>query len=316
MISIEEQPKIKMNLIKSQTLLLVGSSGLVGGKLRETLLDTLDATNTLITANRNEIKSFSAKNSSKCRHIHIYLNATKRKEWVYVLDKFKPNTIILVSNCRHFYQLNNAISETNIDAQKLRLIIIGTTGVFSPNQKYSMVYKEIELLLNMSNFKNFVLLRPSLIFGTSSDKNIHKVINFIKYLKFIPLLPNGNGTIQPVYYLDVVEAIINSIKNKKIKGFYNITGNDCISYTEMYQIIFFSMRLKPRFIKLPRNIAILLASLCEFIFKDQAIITIEKVNRLIENKCFSNKDSVSIGLYNPTSFVKGIKSQIESMNIN
>lgn len=286
---------------------IIGSTGLIGYEVTKKIIRK-GGFKKITTASLNKNISKYHLNEKN----HYFLDFSSSYSWEKILLK-NPDIIVLISNCRHFLALKEAVETLKINPKNIKLIIVGTTGIFSPEQEYSNIYKYIEKEINLSKFKEYIILRPNLIYGSKRDKNINKVINFIHKYKFFPSLSSGKGKIQPLYYKDLVDAILSCIYTKNINGSFNITGNECLNYYQFYGEIFAALELKTRIINVPYYLSINVARLLELIKGKDFIISVERIKRLREIKCFSNYDSLKKNLYKPTPFKKGIRNQVQEL---
>tara|TARA_Y100001968_G_scaffold155755_1_gene142229 strand:- start:2202 stop:3107 length:906 start_codon:yes stop_codon:yes gene_type:complete len=293
------------------SILVVGSTGLVSGETMKLLCKSVPGKSLIISATRGFKKEEIKINHKTIRNIRGF-DATNPYNWEEIIKLYKPSTIAIISNCRHFLALHKVISKEEYINYSPRVILVGTTGVYSPTQKYSNLYKEIESLFFSSNLYNPVLIRPSLIYGDKNDQNMNKVISFIKKYKFWPLLCNGRGDFQPVYYKNVSEIINKAILMTDKCGAYNVTGKTCINYIDMASCIFKSLDIPIRLIRIPDIISYIIAYIMEFFMKNNSPISVEQINRLIENKCFDHSMSIKDFEYSPLSFEEGIKLQVKS----
>lgn len=287
---------------------IIGSTGLVGLEVTKKIINNGDFK--IVTT-----ASFNKKNYQKIlnKNNHFFGDFNNPYSWRNILRK-DPNIIVLISNCRHLLSLKKAIEDLNFNTNKTKLIIVCTTGIFSPVKKYSKIYKAIENQVKLLNFMEYIILRPNLIYGSRRDKNVNKVIKFINKYKFFPSLSNKKGKIQPLYYKDLVEAIVSSIYKSSLSGTFNITGQDCLDYNQFYEEIFKALDIKPRIVKVPYKLSLIIAKIFEFFKGSDFIINVERIERLKEIKCFSNLNSLKWKLYKPTSFEEGIRKQIKEFN--
>ncbi len=58
----------------------------------------------------------------------------------------------------------------------------------------------------------WVILRPTLIYGHGRDKNITEIARFIRRFGFFPLLGKANGLRQPIHVEDVAEACFAALR--------------------------------------------------------------------------------------------------------
>ena len=98
----------------------------------------------------------------------------------------------------------------------------------------------------------WTILRPTLIYGLGSDKNISVIARFIRRLAFFPLLGASCGLRQPVHVNDVALSCLAALKGiDSINRSYNLSGGETLTYREMVGRIFSAMEKSPRFVTFP-----------------------------------------------------------------
>lgn len=104
----------------------------------------------------------------------------------------------------------------------------------------------------MSKGIQWVILRPTLIYGLGRDKNITEIAGFIKRFGFFPLLGEANGLRQPIHVDDVGKACIAALKSSAaVNHAYNISGGETVAYREMIIRIFVALHRSPRLLTIP-----------------------------------------------------------------
>ncbi|SER26363.1 Nucleoside-diphosphate-sugar epimerase [Nitrosomonas sp. Nm51] len=101
----------------------------------------------------------------------------------------------------------------------------------------------------------WIILRPTLIYGLGCDKNISEIARFILRFGFFPLLGSADGLRQPIHAKDVATACILALQTLNIKNrSYNLTGGETLTYQEMIDRVFSALNKRPRFIRIPRGL--------------------------------------------------------------
>ena len=119
-----------------------------------------------------------------------------------------------------------------------RAIFVSTTAIFTKlNAKSKIIRLRAEKCILKSNLK-YTIIRPTMIYGTMDDRNIIRLIKWIKRFPFIPVFQNGKALQQPVFVEDVALAIVNSLESSKtINQTFNIAGAETMKFIEMIDII-------------------------------------------------------------------------------
>jgi len=101
----------------------------------------------------------------------------------------------------------------------------------------------------------WIILRPTLIYGYGRDKNITAIAGFIKRFGFFPLLGAAKGLRQPIHADDVAKACLQVLSKKSIVNKdYNISGAEVLTYREMVERIFTALGKKKRIVSIPSYI--------------------------------------------------------------
>jgi len=80
----------------------------------------------------------------------------------------------------------------------------------------------------------WIILRPTLIYGRGRDKNITEIMNFISRFGFFPMFGRAKGLRQPVHAEDVAQACLAALEESaQINHAYNLSGGETLSYREM-----------------------------------------------------------------------------------
>ncbi|MBV4551562.1 NAD-dependent epimerase/dehydratase [Pseudomonas sp. SWRI102] len=98
----------------------------------------------------------------------------------------------------------------------------------------------------------WVILRPTMIYGFGRDKNISEIARFIQRFGFFPLIGGGTGLRQPVHGDDVIQACLSAIGTADLpSGGYDLSGGEVLSYHTMVQRIFQALGRPERTLRLP-----------------------------------------------------------------
>ncbi|MCK4838275.1 MAG: NAD-dependent epimerase/dehydratase family protein [Desulfobulbaceae bacterium] len=153
-----------------------------------------------------------------------------------------------------------------------RVVALSSTSLFTKDdssdpeeQAVALRLAEAEARVQSWAKKNgveWVILRPTLIYGLGQDKNIAEIARFIHRFGFFPLFGEARGLRQPIHAADVAAACVAALKSPVgTSRAYNISGGETLSYREMVGRVFASLHRQPRLVKIPLA-AFQLAVLC------------------------------------------------------
>ena len=99
---------------------------------------------------------------------------------------------------------------------------------------------------------DWVILRPTLIYGLGQDKNISEIVRLIRRFGFFPLLGQANGLRQPVHAEDLAAACLSALKKTTVANrAYNLSGAETITYRDMINRVFAALGRRPRPVMIP-----------------------------------------------------------------
>ena len=98
----------------------------------------------------------------------------------------------------------------------------------------------------------WVILRPTLIYGLGRDKNISEIACFIRRFGFFPVLGEAKGLRQPIHAEDVAGACLTALQGSDVRSrSYNISGGETLTYREMVARVFAALGRRPRLLTVP-----------------------------------------------------------------
>ncbi|MRR15262.1 MAG: NAD-dependent epimerase/dehydratase family protein [Deltaproteobacteria bacterium] len=143
-----------------------------------------------------------------------------------------------------------------------RIVAVSSTSIFAKSRSGSA--DERSTALKLSGAENrlgewsadrgveWVVLRPTLIYGRGMDKNISEIVRLIRRFGFFPLLGKGDGRRQPVHAEDVAMACLSALeKTDVVNRAYNLSGGETLRYREMIKRLFAALGRRPRVIHVP-----------------------------------------------------------------
>ena len=98
----------------------------------------------------------------------------------------------------------------------------------------------------------WVVLRPTLIYGQGQDKNISEMARFIRRFGFFPLLGSAQGLRQPIHAEDVAAACVAALQTPGAANrAYNLSGGETLAYREMVARVFAALGRPARLMTVP-----------------------------------------------------------------
>jgi nucleoside-diphosphate-sugar epimerase len=233
---------------------------------------------------------------------YFQADITEPKSFEQLLDS---NTVYIdMTHPKYYHRSLEAVMSRGVE----RAYFVTTTGIFSSYNHLSDIYKINEEKIRQSGLV-YTILRPSMIYGHPRDRNMSRLIRFLKQYPIYPLFNDGRSLMQPVFFEDLADGIVNAINERKTeKKEYNLCGLESIQYKKLIETIIYKLGVRTKTINVPSSLAIIAAQVGSLI--PGFPITVEQVLRLQEDKIFDISKAISDLNYSPRKFEDGIEIEI------
>jgi nucleoside-diphosphate-sugar epimerase len=194
-----------------------------------------------------------------------------------------------------------------------RIVTLSSTSVFSKRASSSDEEKALALKLATAerqliewaeeNGIEWIILRPTLIYGLGADMNISVIARFISRFGFFPLFGKASGLRQPVHLEDVAGACLSALLDGHVRNrSYQISGGETLSYREMVARIFTAMGRKPRYLHVPLWLFRLAVSFIRKLprYRNWSVAMVERMN---SDLVFDHADATKDFGFDPRGFV-------------
>ncbi|NER93890.1 MAG: NAD(P)H-binding protein [Symploca sp. SIO1B1] len=191
-----------------------------------------------------------------------------------------------------------------------RAVFVSTTAIFTRlNAQSKGVRQEAEAAIKNSKL-DYTILRPTMIYGTPSDRNMVRLLRLIKRSPIIPVLGEGKSLQQPVHVQDVAWAICEVLNYPQTyRRDYNISGGQILSYNEVITIASQALGKQPLLLHLPTNLSVKLIKTAKTLGL-KTPVSPEQVLRLNEDKVFDYTNAQQDFNYSPRPFTAGIAQEV------
>lgn len=196
-----------------------------------------------------------------------------------------------------------------------RGIFVSTTALFTTLPANTKAVRLAAEKTVMDSSLKYTIIRPTMIYGTEKDRNMVRLIKFIKRYPALPVAGNGASLQQPIYVDDLVDAILNVIYNENCYNkAYNVSGRHALTYNEVVDITAKALNKKILKIHIPIKIVLPLIDLYNHLSKNPRI-KVEQILRLNEDKAFDHSEAFHDFGFSSRSFEEGINQEISEMKL-
>lgn len=143
-----------------------------------------------------------------------------------------------------------------------RLVALSSTSRFTKTSSFDPEEQRIAQLLRDAemqvqqwaeeNSVEWIILRPTLIYGLGQDKNVSDILRFIQRFGFFPLFGKAQGLRQPIHARDVAQACVATLGATGASNqAFNISGGETLTYRAMVARIFEALERPVRTLTIP-----------------------------------------------------------------
>jgi uncharacterized protein YbjT (DUF2867 family) len=190
-----------------------------------------------------------------------------------------------------------------------RLVVVGSTSAHSSHEFRSGPKKRAERLIRDSGL-GYTIVRPSMIYGSELDKNVHRLLRFLDRSPIFPMFGPGDNLWQPVYHEDCASGVYEALVRPAAVGrSYDLPGAEPLTYLELVRIAAGALGKKPRIIRLPLEPVHRLLVAAERVRLPLPVGS-EQVLRLREDKAYPYEDAIQDLGYAPRPFREGVALEV------
>ena len=205
--------------------------------------------------------------------------------------------ILYETRKQKFYNIHSSIPEAVAqicnDSDVKKFIHVSAIGASESSKSLYQKSKYQGEVKALENFKNTVVIRPSVVCGTEDN-----FTNLFSKLSILPVIPvvGMNYKFQPILVTDVADAIVQAIETKDNEGkIYEIGGPKVISFGDMVKSILSTIKKKRFVMEMPMPLAKIQSTITDLLpippilTRDQCEILSEADN-IVSNNHLTLKD--------------------------
>jgi uncharacterized protein YbjT (DUF2867 family) len=190
-----------------------------------------------------------------------------------------------------------------------QVIFISTRSVYSTvrtNTRDALI--EAERLIADSGLPA-TLFRPTMVYGRPGDRNIERLLRYLRRSPFMPVLGRGTGLQQPVHVDDLATAVAQASATRQTIGrSYNLPGPRPMRFIELIRSAAVAVGRRPILIHVPPW----LASPAVRVWSTTGLwprIRPDQLLRLDENKEADAEGAIRDFGYSPREFDQGVAEE-------
>lgn len=218
------------------------------------------------------------------------------------------DTFVHIAGIGYTLQVLEAMRRAGVE----RLVMVSSTSARSRFKFRSAPRLTNEALLARSALR-WTVVRPSMIYGSELDHNMHKLLRFLDRSPVFPLFGAGENLWQPVYYEDLARGLCAALNVPGTEGqTYDLPGARPLTYLDLVRTAAATLGKRARIVRVPAEPvrrALLLAER----LRVPLPVKSEQVLRLREDKAYPyDKAREELG-YSPRGFKEGIALEADRL---
>jgi uncharacterized protein YbjT (DUF2867 family) len=282
-------------------ILLTGATGLLGGELLELLLARGHKTRCLVRPDSPRASRLDGE------RVEILRGDVAREEDLY---RALGNTdaLLHVAGIEYSPPVVRAARRAGVE----RVLIVGSTSAHSAYSFRSSPKLRMEELVRASGLA-WTIVRPSMIYGSERDRNVHRLLRFLDRSPVFPVFGPGTNLWQPVYHEDCARGVFEALERPVSVGrAYDLPGAEPLTYLHLVKTSAEALGRSPRIVKLPLE-PVRRALVSAERLRLPLPIDSGQVTRLREDKAYPYERARQDLDYAPRPFSEGVAIEVERL---
>jgi uncharacterized protein YbjT (DUF2867 family) len=282
-------------------ILLTGATGLLGGELLELLLARGHETRCLLRPDSPHASRLAGK------RVEILRGDAAREEDLYgALGN--TDALLHVAGIEYSPPVIRAARRAGVE----RVLVVGSTSAHSAYAFRSSPKLRMEELVRASGLA-WTIVRPSMIYGSERDRNVHRLLRFLDRSPIFPVFGPGTNLWQPVYHEDCARGVFEALERPASVGrTYDLPGAEPLTYLDLVKTSAEALGRSPRILELPLE-PVRRALLAAERLRLPLPIDSGQVTRLREDKAYPYERARQDLDYAPRPFSEGVAIEVERL---
>ena len=279
-------------------VLLTGATGLLGGHLLKLLL-----------AEGHEIRCLlrpDSPNASRLDAEQVEVFRGNADEEADLYEALRGTDALLhVAGIEYAPAVVEAARRADVE----RLVVVSSTSAHSAYAFRAGPKLEMEEVVRGSGLA-WTIVRPSMIYGSERDKNVHRLLRFLDRSPVFPIFGPGTNLWQPVYHEDCASGVLEALKRPaSVHNSYDLPGAEPLTYLDMVKTAAVALSRAPRIVRLPIE-PVRRALVAAERLRLPLPIDSGQVTRLREDKAYPYEEARRELGYAPRPFREGVALEV------
>lgn len=188
-----------------------------------------------------------------------------------------------------------------------RVVVVSTASVYSAHRPHAAIYRRNEDLL-LADRPDVTLVRPTMIYGSQRDRNVHRVVAFARRAHFLPVPGAGTALVQPIHYLDLASSLARLVE-VDAPGVVDAAGAASLSVADAARVVLRAIGYPEVVIRVPLEPARRVSGLIDRLWSTRWR---ERIERALEDRSVDGGRLASLTGVSPRPFDKGVGDMLRA----
>ncbi len=190
-----------------------------------------------------------------------------------------------------------------------RILVVGSTSAHSAYAFRSGPKLRMEELVRESGLA-WTIVRPTMIYGSELDRNVHRLLRFLDRSPFFPVFGSGTNLWQPVYHEDCARGVFEALERPaSVRRSYDLPGAEPLTYLDLVKTAAAALGRSPHIVRLPIEPVLRALAAAERLRLPLPIDS-GQVRRLREDKAYPYERARIDLDYAPRPFSEGVALEV------
>lgn len=154
----------------------------------------------------------------------------------------------------------------------------------------------------------YTVFRPSWVYGRD-DHSLNRFVAFARYLPLVPVIGDGKNRVQPLFIMDLAEAVVRSIENPRaLRAVFDIGGPVTMTMDEVVETILDVLKKRKPIVHHPKWL--MKAVSAPLALLPRAPLSPEAIDFITMDERVDNSDVVAALKLELTSLADGLSTYI------
>jgi len=202
-----------------------------------------------------------------------------------------------------------------VEAGISRAVFTSTTAILTNLPVRTKPVREAAEAAIRASPLRWTIVRPTMIYGTARDRNVSRLLRWLRTWRVMGLPAGGRALQQPIHVADVASALVTCLlTDATASRTYNISGREPLTFRDMVTQAARAVGVRPLLIPVPLAPVAAVVGVAERLHIPVRLRA-EQLRRIAEDKAFPHDDAARDFGFSPRSFAEGVRQEAESLGL-